>query len=362
MDLQKLGEFLSERRQPAYRLQQVKEVFYVGLGSSWDSVTSWPKALRDEASEMIPWDTLNPIVIQQSLAGDTTKFLFECKDGSKIESVLMSHDYHDGRETVCVSCQVGCPMGCAFCATGTMGLIRNLTSQEIVEQVVHVGRYLVQKGKRVTNVVYMGMGEPMHNYDAVMESIRVLNDPKTLAIGVRHISISTCGIVPGIKKLSQEPLRVNLAISLHAATDDVRSAIMPVNRAYPIKKLMAAVNAYVEETNRKVLFEYLMIKGVNDRREDARALAVLMKPKPHLYHVNVIKYHDTGVFKHTEEVGRVRFIEWLREDGVLATHRRNFGEDIDAACGQLAVAEEEGERLEGRKAAQVNRKKKEVKK
>lgn len=360
MDLAKLASFLEEQKQPAYRLKQVKEAYFEQLGSSWESVTTWPKALKDMAADAIAWDVLNQVMVQRSSNEETTKFLFECKDGSKIETVLMSHDYHDGRETVCVSCQVGCPMGCTFCATGTMGLIRNLTAEEIVEQVIHVGRFLKQKEKRVSNVVYMGMGEPMHNYDNVMDSIRLLNDPKSLAIGVRHISVSTCGIVPGILKLADEPLRVNLAISLHAATDEVRSEIMPVNRPYPIKKLMNAVEEYVEKTNRKVLFEYLMLRGINDRHEDAKALAELLRDKPHLYHVNVIKYHDTGLFKHTEEARRVEFVEWLREEGVLATHRRNFGEDIDAACGQLAVAEDEGKHIEGLEAANKNRSKKEV--
>jgi 23S rRNA (adenine2503-C2)-methyltransferase len=209
----------------------------------------------------------------------------------------------------------------------------------------------------VTNVVYMGMGEPMNNYDNVLQSVRILNDAKGLAIGIRHISISTCGIVPGILKLAEEPFQVNLAISLHAATDETRSKIMPVNRAYAVKKLMDAVDQYVEKTNRKVLFEYLMLDGVNDSRADADALAKLLAHKKHLYQVNVIKYHDTGLFKSTNESGRLRFVEWLREKGVLVTHRRTFGEDIDAACGQLAVAEENGQMLEGKVAAKKNREK-----
>lgn len=360
MNLSKLAQFLEVQKQPAYRLKQVKEAYFEKLDSSWDSVTTWSQSLRDLVKEEVAWDVLNQVMVQQSSNGETTKFLFECKDGSKIETVLMSHDYHDGRETVCVSCQVGCPMGCTFCATGTMGLIRNLTSEEIVEQVIHVGRFLKQKGKRVSNVVYMGMGEPMNNYDQVMESVQLLNDPKALAIGVRHISISTCGVVPGILKLADETLRVNLAISLHSAIDETRTEIMPVNRAYPIKKLMDAVETYVEKTNRKVLFEYLMLRDVNDSYEQATALADLLRDKPHLYHVNVIKYHDTGAFKHTEEEGRVQFVEWLREKGVLVTHRRTFGEDIDAACGQLAVAEEEGKHIEGLEAAKKNRSKKEA--
>jgi 23S rRNA (adenine2503-C2)-methyltransferase len=355
MNFSKLAGFLEVQKQPAYRLKQVKEVYFEQLGDSWDAVTSWPKVLREAAEKEIPWDVLSQSLVQQSSTDETTKFLFECKDGSKIETVLMSHDYHDGRETVCVSCQVGCPMGCAFCATGTMGFIRNLSSEEMVEQVIHVARYLKAKGKRVSNLVYMGMGEPMHNYDEVMDSIRAMNDPKGLAIGVRHISVSTCGIVPGIIKLANDPMRVNLAISLHAATDEVRSTLMPVNNAYPIRKLMRAVDEYLDNTNRKVLFEYLMLKGINDRRDDAYALGVLLRSKPHLYHVNVIKYHDTGLFKHTDEQGRNRFVEWLREEGVLVTHRRNFGEDIDAACGQLASAEEDGEHLEGLEAAKKNR-------
>lgn len=357
MDLTKLAQFLESQKEKPYRLQQVKQAYFEQLGSSWESVTTWPKELKEEALKTVSWDVLNQVMVQQSLKGDTVKFLFECVDGSKIETVLMRHE-HDGRETVCISCQVGCPMGCAFCATGTMGLIRNLTTEEIVEQVIHVARFLKEKGTKVDNIVYMGMGEPMHNYDRVMESVRLINDPKALAIGVRHISISTCGIVPGILKLTDDPLRVNLAISLHSAIDEKRTEIMPVNRAYSLKKLMKAVDEYVEKTNRKVLFEYLMLRGINDTHEDALALASLMRDKPHLYHVNVIKYHDTGIFKHTEEEGRMRFVQWLRDEGVQVTHRRTFGEDIDAACGQLAVAEEDGKTLEGKVAAKKNREQK----
>lgn len=335
MNLIALGEALRDRKEKPYRLEQAKQAYYVSLGTSWEDVTSWSKQLREEVSAIIPWDTMTCNQVQESAQGDTIKFLLTCTDGSKIESVIMRHK--GDRNTVCISCQVGCPMACAFCATGKMGLTRNLTADEIVEQVIVAARWLQERDAKVTNVVYMGMGEPMNNYEEVMKSVRLLNDPKTFALGVRHISISTCGIVPGILKLADDPLRVNLAISLHAGTDETRSKIMPVNKAYPIKKLLQAVDTYLEKTNRKVLLEYLMLRGINDTREEAKALARLVQHKKHLYHVNVIKYHDTGVFTHTEEDGRVQFVEWLREEGVQVTHRRTFGEDISAACGQLAT-------------------------
>jgi 23S rRNA (adenine2503-C2)-methyltransferase len=337
MNLLALGQALRDRGEKPYRLEQAKQIYYVSLGTSWEDVTAWPKQLREDMAKVVPWDTLVCDRVEEGVEGDTMKFLLVCTDGAKIEMVIMRHEEGNGRNTVCISSQVGCPMACAFCATGKMGFTRNLTSNEIAEQVVIAARWLKERDAKVGNVVYMGMGEPMHNYDEVMNSVRLLNDPKALALGVRHISISTCGIVPGILKLADDPLRVNLAISLHAATDDVRSKLMPVNKAYPIKKLMAAVDTYLEKTNRKVLLEYLMIEGINDHKEDAKALVRLVRHKKHLYHVNVIKYHDTGVFKHTKEAGRAQFVQWLREEGIPVTHRRTFGEDIDAACGQLAT-------------------------
>ncbi len=335
MDRNRLVEFLSERKVPSYRTAQAYAFFAQGMGASWESVTSWPKALREEAAQIIPWDELKVECVLESKAGDAVKFLFSCIDDSPVESVIMRHE--DGRNTICISSQVGCPMKCAFCATGAMGFTRNLTAEEILDQVVHAARWLKGKDAKVTNIVFMGMGEPMHNYDDVMRSVRMLNDAEGFGLGARHISISTCGIVPGILRLAEEPEQVNLAISLHSAVPETRSHLMPVNVPYPIEKLMEAVDAYAETTNRKVLFEYLLIDGVNDTRAEAEALTSLLAPNRRLYQVNLIKYHDTHVFKATPREGRERFAEWLRDRGIPVTLRRSFGEDILAACGQLAV-------------------------
>ncbi len=362
MDLAALKTFLDERNQPAYRYTQAAQAFYVALEDGWDKVTSWPKALRDEAAATIPWDALTAGTTQENKSGDTIKTLFSCADGAKIETVLMRNEpdapagSRGDRNTVCISCQVGCPMGCTFCATGTMGLKRQLTVNEIAEQAIFYARWLKAKGgRRITNVVYMGMGEPMNNYDTVMQSVRLLNAQDGFNLGARHISISTCGVVPGILKLADEPEQVNLAISLHSAIDSTRSKIMPVNKAYDVTKLMRAVRTYADRTNRKVFFEYLMLKGINDTREEADALADLLGKNPRLFHVNVIKYHDTDAFESTPKDGRMAFISRLKERGIPVTHRRTFGEDIDAACGQLAVNESDGKVSQGLEAVHLNR-------
>jgi 23S rRNA (adenine2503-C2)-methyltransferase len=331
-----LAVFLAERMVPSYRMAQALDVFTRGLGESWEAVTSWPKALRDEVVIAVPWDDLVAEQVLVSKEMDAVKFLLRCLDGKEIETVIMRHE--NGRNTVCVSSQVGCPMKCAFCATGKMGLIRSLTADEIFEQVIQASRWLKKEvNGKVSNVVYMGMGEPMNNYDAVMASIRMLNDPKGIGIGVRHLSISTCGIVPGILKLADEPEQVNLAISLHSAVQKTRSSLMPVNAAYPIEKLMAAVETYTEKTNRKVLFEYLLLDGINDTRGEAEALADLLSSNRRLYQVNLLKYHDTHAFKATSSDERGQFMQWLIDRGIPVTIRHSFGEDILAACGQLAV-------------------------
>lgn len=347
--------FLLEQGEKPFRLKQLKRAFYVEGCPSWEALSVWSKPLREAAAAKFAWDELTLLREQKSAQGNTHKALFRAADGSVIEAVLMQH--YGERYTVCVSSQVGCAMGCTFCATGTMGWKRNLTAQEIIEQVVFFERELYKDGKRVTNIVFMGMGEPMHNYDEVLAAIHVMNDLEALGIGARKISISTSGVVPGILRLAQEPLQVNLAISIHAGTDDVRNKIMPVNRAYPLEKLMQAVATYMESTNRQVMFEYLLLKGVNDRKEDAQALAKLLAPHRRLAHVNVIKYHDTLAFQATPQASRETFVDWLQQCGVSATHRVTFGEDIDAACGQLAVRQTQEGVVQGVDATRLNREK-----
>lgn len=348
--------------QPRYRLAQARELVYRGLISGWGEATSLPADLRERLSAEVPVSCLEPVEWKVSARGDTEKTLFRLHDGQRIEAVLMRHEGE--RNTVCVSSQAGCPMACAFCATGTMGLKRNLLADEIVDQVLHYARLLKAEGDVVTNVVLMGMGEPFHNYDEVMKALRTLNEPKGLAFGVRRMSISTCGIVPGILKLADDPLRVNLAVSLHAPNDELRSRLMPVNKPYPLAKLFSAIRTYLGKTNRKVMFEYLLIEGVNDAPETAAELAdLLARENPDgsgtqtpLYHVNLIKYHATevtgaaaerfglpvdprtgmGTFASSPTARRLAFQQVLYDRGVSVTHRVTFGEDIDAACGQLA--------------------------
>ena len=352
MNLQHLKQVLEQKNEPAFRLEQIKRAFYVERRKSWDEVSVLSKDLRAQLATEIPWDTVTPVRVQEGDEGETVKTLFACADGKNIEAVLMRHE--DERNTVCVSSQVGCAMGCTFCATGTMGWIRNLTSDEIVEQVIHYARRLDATQDRVTNVVLMGMGEPLNNYDEVMKALHFLNDPRGFNLGARHMSISTCGVVPGILKMAQEKFQVNLAISLHSGIDEVRSKMMPVNRAYPLKKLMEAVRTYMAETNRKVMFEYLLLSGVNDRPEDARALKALFGDDTRLVHVNLIKYHNTQAFIGTPKDRRSAFLYELEDLGIPATHRVTFGEDIDAACGQLAVNEEAGKILQGQDAIRAN--------
>lgn len=332
MDIARLEATLNAAGEPKYRLAQAKKAVYDQLISSWAGATALPEDLRERLAAEVPISSLEEINTVSSSRGDTTKAALRLADGNIIEAVLMSH-YGD-RRTVCVSTQAGCPMKCAFCATGTMGLKRNLTTEEMVDQVLHFSRLLAPRGEKVSNMVFMGMGEPMHNYDAVMAAARIYNDQRGLSIGARKISISTCGIVPGILRMAEEKLQVNLAISLHAPNDELRTRLMPVNRAYPLAKLMPAVEKYVAAARRKVMFEYLMIDGLNDTPAIAEELAALLRHP--LYHVNLIKYHTTGAFISSSRERRSAFMDLLIKRGVSVTHRITFGEDIDAACGQLA--------------------------
>jgi len=264
----------------------------------------------------------------------TIKVLFNLNDGQKIESVLMRHK--DGRRTVCVSSQVGCAMGCIFCATGQQGFKRNLSSSEIVEQVLFFARLLKKEGKKITNIVFMGMGEPFLNYDNVLEAVRILNDKDGFNLGARNISISTCGIVEGIEKLANEKLQLNLAISLHAPNDKLRSSLMPINKIYSLKKVLTSVHGYIKKTNRKVMFEYLLIDEVNDSQKEAKELARIME-KP-LYLVNLISFNPVGhsKFKPSTNQKIKRFKNILEKADINVTQRYRFGQDIDAACGQLS--------------------------
>ncbi len=317
-----------------YRLKQIYRAANKEFLGGIDDVTTLPKELRARLHERgVTFSAVEPVVLQRSCDGQTTKGLFRLRDGKEVEAVLMEH--HGDRTTVCISSQAGCAFACAFCSTGQAGFTRNLTPAEIFDQARFFARELATRGHRITNVVFMGMGEPFHNYDAVMDAVALLNDANGFGLGHRHITISTVGLVDKIDRFSEEGLQVNLAISLHAPTDAVRDGFMPVNRKFPVGELMAACERYVERTNRKVFFEYVMLEGVNDSPECARDLAALMRG--HLYHVNLIPYNATpdAPYRGTPDARIWEFAKVLDAAGVPVTVRRNMGRDIAAACGQL---------------------------
>ncbi|MCX6722383.1 MAG: 23S rRNA (adenine(2503)-C(2))-methyltransferase RlmN [Candidatus Staskawiczbacteria bacterium] len=340
MDLENLEKVLEN--EPKYRLKQANEAVFKNFISNWEEATFFTKDLRDKLNKECPLEIRASVLVSKK--EDSVKAKITLKDGFEIETVLMRHA--DGRNTVCVSSQVGCPLGCLFCATGKMGLKRSLTSEEILEQVVFFDRYLKKENLHVTNVTYMGMGEPFLNYDNVLKSVKILNDYKYFNIGVRSISVSTAGIIEGIKKLSEESLHINLAISLHAPTDKLRRELMPIDKKYPLEKVLKAVEEYIEKTKRKVMFEYVLIKDVNDSDKHAEELAKIMSrhsgipPKAgnnHLYFVNLILYNDTGVFKASDTKRVEKFREVLERLKIRYTQRYRFGDDIAAACGQFAT-------------------------
>jgi len=330
MNLTKLADILKE--EPKYRFQQINQAIFQDFISDWSAVSSLPKDLRAKLSEECPLAITAQILKNQS-RNKSEKALITLSDGETIETVLIRQK--EERNTVCVSTQVGCPLGCAFCATGDFGFRRNLTSAEIVEQVVFWARYLKNLGRdeKIANIVFMGMGEPFLNYAEFIKAVKFLNNPETLNIGARRISVSTAGIVEGIKRLAGEKLQINLAISLHAPNDQLRSDLMPIAKKYSIREILKAVDQYINKTGRRVMFEYLMIKEVNDREEDALQLVKLMKQP--LYLVNLIPYNSTGRFQASSRERIEKFKKILEDQGVSATVRLSFGADIAAACGQL---------------------------
>lgn len=330
MNLQKFETILAEH--PKFRLKQAYLAIFKDLIEDWEEITVLPKDLRTKLAKEVPLDIKAKLIKTDDKK--TTKALITFVDGRLIEAVLMRHK--DNHNTVCVSSQVGCPMGCAFCATGDMGFMRNLECGEIVDEVLLFARQLKKENQRVTNVVFMGMGEPLFNYTEVMKAVHILN--KDIGIAARHISISTCGIIDGIKKLMNEPMQLNLAISFHAPNNEIRSKLMPINKRDPIEVLLQVVREYLEKTGRKVMIEYLVIKNVNDSSDNARELAsVLKKYLGHLFMVNLIPYNPTGKFQPPTRGEVERFREVLESNGVEVTQRFEFGREVSAACGQLAV-------------------------
>jgi len=332
-----LEELVAGLGAPAYRAKQVQHWVYSGLAASFDEMANLPKGLRQRLSDAVSLHAVTSKYEAISRDG-TVKMLFSLHDGRTIESALMRYSTAAGRSrnTVCVSTQVGCPIGCPFCATGQQGYERNLTPGEIIDQVLYYARRLRdQDGSAVDNVVFMGMGEPFLNFDALWQAVEMLNSPQGFGLGARQMTISTAGIVPGIRRLMKQGLQVGLAVSLHAADDDLRDRLVPVNRKYPLEKLMAACREYVEATGRRVSFEYALFEGLNDSEEDARALAKLVKGM--ICHVNLIAGNptsDTG-FRASGKGAVLAFQAELQQRHIPCTLRVRRGIDIEAGCGQL---------------------------
>ena len=324
MDLAAIDAFLSERGEPTYRGRQIWEWAARGV-AAYEEMTNLPKELRDELAERVPFSTLRLEREARSSDG-TVKALFETGDGRPLEAVLMT--YRDGRRSICVSSQSGCPLTCTFCATGSMRFGRNLTAAEILDQALHFRRL-----GRVDHCVFMGMGEPMMNLDAVLAACERLPD---IGIAHRRTAISTVGWVPGIDRLAETDMPIRLALSLHAPDDALRSEIMPVNDRFPIAEILAACERHHERKRRRVFVEYVMLAGVNDRVEQALALADLLDPR--IYKVNLIPFNPTGSrYEGSSRRATDAFRDALEEQGLRATVRLTRGRDIDAACGQLAA-------------------------
>ena len=337
LDLTEWEAWVQEQGEPRYRARQIWEGLYRHLWAEPEAFTTLPKALRSRLAETFTFSRLTPTGERFSRDGETHKTLFTLPDGAVIETVRMRYVR---RRTLCISSQSGCAMGCVFCATGRLGLFRNLTAGEIVEQVIYYARLLRKQGERVTNIVVMGMGEPLHNYDAVMKALRILNHPQGFRLGARRITISTVGLPHRIRQLAQEGKQFRLAVSLHAATDDLRRQLIPLARRYTLAELMDACREYVARTGRRITFEWTMIDGVNDSEDQARALVALVRGLP--AHVNLIPLNPVpGYAGRPSPRPRIaRFAAVLEEAGIPCTVRVRRGIDIQAGCGQLA-----GERL-----------------
>lgn len=332
--------WLQQREEPPYRLRQIRRAVAHSAARDWSGLTDLPLRLREDLARAFRWSSVELVREEASADGETRKALLRLHDGHHIESVLMPH--HGTRNAVCLSTQAGCPMACAFCATGEMGLVRNLTTGEIVDQLRHWQRELAARNERVSHVVYMGMGEPLNNYGPTMASVRAFADPNGFGISPRRMTVSTCGVVPKIDALAEEAMPLNLAVSLHAPDDRTRGAIMPINRKWGVQQVLDASARYVERTRRRVSFEYVLLAGVNDSDEDARLLGrrIAERGWTTQFHVNLIPVNaGPGGFRRPSVERMERFAEIVREHGIAATLRISKGQDILAGCGQLKVPE-----------------------
>jgi len=327
LNLDELKNVFIELGEKPYRAEQVFTFIHKGV-KSFEDMTNLSLELRKKLKSRFTLCVYDIITKLESSDG-TKKYLFDIKDGNAIETVLM--EYKHGK-SICVSTQVGCKMGCTFCASTGIPFVRNLSAGEIVEQILAVQR---EQDIKASNIVFMGIGEPLDNYDNVIKAIKLINDPKGLNIGARHMSLSTSGIVPKIYNLADENIQCTLSISLHATNDEKRSSLMPVNKIYNIEKLMEACKYYTKKTNRRITFEYALAKGTNDNIDDAKQLIKLLKGG--LYHVNLIPINkiENGKYIKSTNENILRFRDYLNANGIVATVRRELGTDIEAACGQL---------------------------
>ena len=328
MTQSELGQLLKELGQPAFRAKQVFSWLHRGV-RSYEEMTNLPKQLRDALAEKYPLCPPEVVRKQESQKDGTIKYLWKLSDGNCVETVLMR--YHYGN-TVCISTEVGCRMGCAFCASTLGGLVRKLEPHEMLDQVLFTQ---VDSGLPISHIVLMGIGEPLDNFENVMRFLELVNSPEGMNISMRHISLSTCGLVPGIDLLAEKKLQLTLSVSLHAPTDEIRNTIMPVNKAYPTEELLQACRRYYAATSRRISFEYAMINGVNDTEQAAKLLLKRLKGLP--AHMNLIPLNhvEESPLKPSTKQAVQRFQKILEDGGIPATVRRTLGSDIDASCGQL---------------------------
>jgi 23S rRNA (adenine(2503)-C(2))-methyltransferase len=331
-----IEDFIIKHNLPRFRKNQFDIQYYNNAISSFDELTDWPKDLRDSINKEVEFSSITPNKVFGGTSNDTMKVLFQKTSDKKLfESVLLRHK--DGRNTVCVSCMVGCPVGCKFCATGKMGFLSNLKAREIIDQVLFFQRELKIIGSKVTNVVFMGMGEPLLNLKEVWAAIEVLTNPDKLALSIRRITISTCGIINGIKELIQLDFKGRLAISLHAPVQGLREELIPMARTNKLPDLMKVLDEYVEVTNQRVSYEYILLNGVNDSKKYAEELAVLLSGR--LAHVNIIRYNivSEGDFARSDQENVNHFCAVLKKLKLNYTVRVSLGSEIEGACGQLTT-------------------------
>jgi 23S rRNA (adenine2503-C2)-methyltransferase len=329
-----IEDFANKNGLKDYRIDQFNEQYYKYAITSFDELTTWPKELREKLKKDVEFSTLEHLKDNYSSTGDTIKTEFNTKDGFPIEAVLMQ--YKGGRNSVCVSCMSGCPVGCEFCATGKMGFNRNLTHREIIDQIMHFQRLLSKRDESVTNVVFMGMGEPMLNIDNVGKAVEIINDQDKLSIGIRRVTISTVGYVPQMREYFTDRHKPRLAISLHAPNQEIRKKIMPtISKLHPIDELMDFVDWYEKELNKRITYEYTLIKGINDSPEHAIELSKLLYNRLAL--VNVIRFNPSPClpFESPKEEALQRFVKILNTRDINTTIRYSMGDKIGGACGQL---------------------------